>query len=141
MAKKGSSAARKERYKQYKSTGKREKHKATRFENKIKEFIKQAEAGKIRTKKPTTVNGKLKWEKTTTDKWTFGPFKVIPNWMSPIIDRYKDHYKKDFKVKKKKIRSSTKETLEAVRSSERMFRQAKSFKKRSGTGVSPSKKN
>ena len=138
----------KDKSKEYKAKGMRELHKARNFEKWVKKFVSQAKAGKIRTKRPITENGKLAWEKITTDQWTFGPFgKVvdgkfkenIPNWMTSVIQKYKEHYKKDHTPKKSKIRTGTKETLEEVRKSASMFQQAKSFKKRSGTGVGPSK--
>jgi len=105
---KGSSASKKDKAKEYKAKGLREKHKAQRFERWVKRFVKQAEKGRIRVKKQERDFNTKKRIKTLTDKWTFGPIghwvdekfiEKIPAWMSKVIDKYEEYYNKKPKAK------------------------------------------
>jgi len=96
MAKKGCNTHQKERYKSYKTLGKREINKAKKFEKWIKSMIKKVESERgvfVSAKNKIDTNGnKIRVSTKYKHEWTFGPYKKVPNWMTTIIKKYEKHY-------------------------------------------------
>ena len=111
------SARSKDKYKEYKTSGKREAHKVARFERWIKSFIKQSKSSRgiyVSAKNKTDSDGvKSRISAEYKHTWTFGPFgkhkggkfeEKIPTWMTPLVDKYKEYYNTEPKPKKIKAR-------------------------------------
>jgi hypothetical protein len=149
MGKKKTSESKKKRFQEYKSNNLKDQHKASKFERRVRQLIKQAEKGKIRDTKPEYENGKVNWIKTLTNKWTFGPFgkienkkfvEIIPNWMKPIIEKYQSYYKKEHTPKKVStyIKGDSNQ-VEVIEEKTSLHKQAMKFKKRGGIRPSQQK--
>lgn len=133
---KSTSESKKKRFAAAKTEQRHIKKKAHDFEADIKEKISQAAKSKIRIVVPR-VEGKVKWTKETTNKWSFGPFKIVPEWMKPIIEKYKTFYKTEHKVKKA---AYVKKEDKNIEEQENISLHAQSAKMRKRTGISDTKK-
>jgi hypothetical protein len=127
------------KYLEYKQQGTRNKHKAVKFERWLRHMIKKAQQGKIRTYvMNSVVHEKAKrWVKAYKNTFAFGPFKIIPEWMKPLIEKYKKYYNTEHRVKAPKI-------VKELREEKRMFDEKKTLhwhsrKMRKREGASPTK--